>query len=111
QLKLAQLQRSLPDASGIVRATVNGRIADVHLETGSVVAAGAPLVETLAANSMVVQLGVAREIAAQLAAGQAITIQPVDAGTVQKVNATILMIGAAIDSSSRLVNVIVEPPA
>lgn len=111
QLKLAQLEANLPDPSGIIRAPVNGRITDVKMQSGAVVAAGAALAEILANDAMVVQLGVSPADAARLAIGQAIAIQPVDVAEEQALKGTVRFIGSMLDPASRLMNIMVDPPA
>jgi len=111
QLKLAQLQANLPDPSGIIRAPVNGRMTEVKVQSGAVIAAGAPLAEILANDAMVVQLGVLPSDAARLSIGQAILLHPVDVAETQGLKGTVRFISAMVDPASRLMNVMFDPPA
>ena len=110
QLKLAQLEASLPDPSGVIRSSVDGRVTAVHIESGAVVAPGTPLLETLANDAVVIQLGVPPEDANRLRPEQEIAIQPVVARSAQPLSVKIRLINATIDPASRLVTVVADPP-
>lgn len=110
KIKLTQLQTSLPDPSGVIRAPVDGRIIEAHVDAGAVMAPNAPLFELLPRDAIIVLLGVEPSDAGKLAPGQAISVQTLDSQSPQTLNGIVQFVTSAIDPASRLVNVQIVLP-
>ena len=109
ELKLQQAEALLPDPSGIVRANSGGRVSAVHVEAGAVVPAGTAIVDLLADDALAAQLSARPVDAVRFKVGQAITVESIGGGS--PVQGTITFINSAVDSTSHMVNLLVEGPA
>lgn len=112
RLKFDSLQSRTPNTDGIVKAPAAGVVTKLLAGPGTVVAPGGPLVEIAVENRFEARLGIASADAAQVKAGQAVHLRPVEArsGEVGKeaaLQGVVRVVGASIDPATRLVDVLV----
>ncbi len=104
------------EARGILTRTAitspaAGVVSRMDAQTGQVVPAGMPLLELVRENRFNVRLGVEDEGKDYLQPGETVSLFPINAVEAGPLAGRITMIGRQLDPSTRLVNVLVEPPA
>jgi RND family efflux transporter MFP subunit len=121
---LAEADKSVADASGAlevlrregggkpsetVAAPFDGIVMAVAVNTGDRVAEKAPLLTLARSDSMSVTLGAEPSDRKKLKPGQQVALTPIDGG--DPVAATVTSVGAMVNAKSRLIDVVVTPPA
>jgi RND family efflux transporter MFP subunit len=110
RLKLAQLQATLPDRSGIVRAGAAGRVMEMHVQSGAIVPAGTTLVEILEGDAVMIELGVLPDDAAGLVAGQTMPLEIPARGGETKLTGSIAWVSGSVDAASHMVDAYLAAP-
>ena len=112
RLKLTSLQGRGPDADGLVKSPAAGVVTKLPAGPGTVVAPGGPLAEIAVESRFEARLGIAPADAAEVKAGQAVHLAPVEsrggeAGKAAVMQGTVRVVGASIDPATRLVDAFV----
>lgn len=94
-----------------LKADAPGIVGKVDVQLGQVVPVGGPLVEIAAENRIEAKLGVEPEDAAALKPGQTVKLRSVGDTAPQAIEGKIRVIGQRVDPMTRLVDVMVSPPA
>lgn len=103
----AQARLGGAQASVTLAAPADGVVSALDVQRGERVAAGTTLVKFTPTAALAAQLGVDPEAASGIRAGMPVRLRPVYAAHgAQSVPATVAMVGAAVDSQSRLVNLV-----
>ena len=107
-LRLKSLQQRGIGKEKQVRSKGSGVIYKVHVEQGSVMPAGTPLVEIVPQDHIEVHLGVEQEDAGRLKKGQPVLLSLVNISQSSEVLGHIRTISRSINPVSRLVNIFVS---
>ncbi len=112
QMRLARLESARPAADGIVRASMDGLVADLHVQAGALAPAQTVLVELVGPEGLAAQLGVAPADAGRLKAGDAIGLSVLEgSGTAGEVKGAVVLVGAGPNPATHLTDVLVGFPA
>ena len=110
QLKLASLAARGLGGNGKILAPEAGVVGKLELLAGSLVAQGAPLLNFASSSRRVVRLAIEPALAGSVAAGQAVSLGSTQRADLEKISATVGVVGVALDPASGAVEVQVTLP-
>jgi len=93
----------------VIRAKQAGIVSRIDVETGSIVTAGAPLLEMVGEGEIAVRLGVEAEDVAHIHASMPVTLEPVNLDLPSPIDGKVYLISREVDPQTRLVDVFVAP--
>lgn len=109
ELRLRSLESRGIENSQTLRADVPGVVNDITVQPGQIVAAGAPLLNTIGENQIIVRLGLEGEDVRRLHEDQTVELRAVNAPGVETVLGKIRFIASRVNPQTRLVDVFVAP--
>jgi RND family efflux transporter MFP subunit len=109
ELKVRSLESRGVENSQILRADAPGVVSDIAVQPGQIVAAGAPLLNTIGENQIIVRLGIGNEEASRVQAGQPVELRSVNAPETQTTPGNIRLVASRINPQTRLLDVYVTP--
>lgn len=114
QLDAAELKVRSLEARGVenpqtLRADAAGVVNEISVQPGQIVAAGAPLLNTIGENQIIVRLGLESEDAGRVREDQTVQLRAVNGPAAQTVPGKIHLIASRVNPQTRLVDVFVEP--
>ncbi len=107
RLSLESLQKRGIDGQSDIKAGVGGLVKTIHVQEGSIVPAGSPLMQIVAQNRIEIVLGVETEDIERVHIGQAVALNRVNAPAAPEVGGTVRRISYAVNPSTHLVDVFV----
>ncbi len=109
ELKVRSLESRGVQDSQTLRADAPGVVNEIAVQPGQIVAAGAPLLNTIGQNQIIVRLGLESEDAARVRQDEAVQLRAVNGPGAQTVPGKIRFIASRVNPQTRLVDVFVEP--
>jgi membrane fusion protein (multidrug efflux system) len=107
-LRVASLERRGIDGRRALAAAGPGIVSRIEVQPGQIVAAGAPLIETIGENQITVRLGVESADAGRLSPGLSVRIQPVN-DPAAAFEGRVRRVAREVSAETRLVGVFVTP--
>jgi membrane fusion protein (multidrug efflux system) len=107
KLRLESMKNRGIDGDRRIASSVAGLVKKIHVQEGSIVAAGNPIMDIVAQNRVEVLLGVEPENIERVHTGQAVSLTRVNAPTSPEASGTVRRISYAVNPATRLVNVFV----
>lgn len=95
--------------SRVLRASAPGVVSEIAVQPGQIVAAGAPLLDTIGENQIVVRLGIESQDAFRVRADQPVTLRAVAAPANQTTAGKVRLVASRVNPQTRLVDVYVTP--
>jgi membrane fusion protein (multidrug efflux system) len=111
QAKLESMRRRGSEEPRTIRADVAGLISKVAVQEGTIVPAGASMVEMVAQNRLEARLGIGPEFIDKIKIGQAVSLTRLNETGSEKVSGRIRKISDAADPTTRLVQVFIDIPS
>jgi membrane fusion protein (multidrug efflux system) len=111
ELKVRSLEARGIENSQTLRADASGVVSEIAVQPGQIVAAGAPLLNTIGQNQIIVRLGLESEVAGRVQEDQAVELRAVNGPATQTVPGKIRFIASRVNPQTRLVDVFVGPDA
>ncbi len=109
ELRVRSLESRGVETPQILRADASGVVNDITVQPGQIVAAGAPLLNTIGENQIIVRLGLEGEDVRRVQAGQGVELRAVNAPGTEPVPGKIRFIASRVNPQTRLVDVFVAP--
>jgi membrane fusion protein (multidrug efflux system) len=110
QLNLQSLQSRGIGSQTTLHAELEGEIAKVDVQEGQIVAAGAPMIELIAANRIEVRFGIEPDDASKLQPGQAVRITSVSANASGSAKGVMRLVTHTINPDTRLIDAFASLP-
>ncbi len=111
RLRIESMKKQGIDGLRAVRADTAGLVSKVNVQEGSIVPAGAPLVEIVARNRLEALIGIEPEDIKSIRAGGAVSLSHVNVETRLEAAGRIRKISSAVNPATRLVDVFVSLPS
>jgi membrane fusion protein (multidrug efflux system) len=108
KLRLESMKNRGIDGKRKITSRVGGLIKKIHVQEGSIVAAGNAIMDIVAQNRVEVLLGVEPEDIERVQTGQAVSLTRVNAPASPEVTGKVRRISYAINPTTRLVDVFIE---
>jgi RND family efflux transporter MFP subunit len=111
RLKLESLRQRGVDGNHVIHSPATGLVHKVNVHDGAIVSAGSPLADIIAGDKLEVRLEMEPEDVARLKSGQSVLLNYVNVPEAKAVKGSIRKISRSVNSTTRLVDVLVALPA
>lgn len=109
ELRVRSLESRGMDNPQTLSADAAGVVSDIAVQPGQIVPAGAPLLDTVGENQIVVRLGIETGDAGRVQEGQPVELRSVNAAKTETTPGKIRLVTSEVNPQTRLVDVYVTP--